>query len=95
MGLIYTKKKDEETQNTADPWNVYGVGFGRESKADSKKVAWEVRSTTEDLPAGQKDTSEADLVISVNEPEAENTDSAENDLSAETNDPAEPAETTE
>ena len=68
MGLIYTKKKDEETQNTADPWNVYGVGFGRESKVDSKKVAWEVRSTTEDLPAGQKDTDEADLVISGNEP---------------------------
>ena len=48
MGLIYTKKKDEETQNSADPWNIYGVGFGRESKADSEKVAWEVRSTTEE-----------------------------------------------
>ena len=74
MGLIYTKKKDEETQNTADPWNVYGVVFGRESKADSEKVAWEVRSTTEDLPTGQKEPDDATLVITVNDQNVENSE---------------------
>ena len=74
MGLIYKKKKDEETQNTADPWNVYGVGFGRESKADSEKVAWEVRSTTEDLPTGQKDPDDATLVVTVNDQNVENSE---------------------
>ena len=70
MGLIYTKKKDEETQNSADPWNIYG----RESKADSEKVAWEVRSTTEDLPTGQKDPNDATLVVTVNDQNVENSE---------------------
>ncbi len=50
MAIHYTKKKDEQTENTADPWNIYGVNFGKENKVDSKKVAWEI-TTIKEAPA--------------------------------------------
>ena len=50
MALHYTKKKDEKTENTADPWNIYGVNFGKENKSDSEKVAWEL-TTIREAPA--------------------------------------------
>ncbi len=50
MALHYTKKKDEQTENTADPWNIYGVNFGKENKSDSEKVAWEL-TTIRETPA--------------------------------------------
>ena len=55
MALIYTKKRDEQESNIADPWNVYGVSFGKDAKVDSEKVAYEVASTCDDLPAMKKD----------------------------------------
>ena len=68
------RNKTKIVNNSADPWNIYGVGFGRESKADSEKVAWEVRSTTEDLPTGQKDPDDATLVVTVNDQNVENSE---------------------
>ena len=51
MGIFYTKKKDNFNKNTADPWNTYGVDFGKKGKADSQKETFINKSATEDLPA--------------------------------------------
>ena len=50
MALTYHKKKDTFDDNTADPWNVYGVDYGESAKADSEKATHELKATTEDLP---------------------------------------------
>ncbi len=51
MELRYHKKKKETVdENTANPWEVYGVDFGKSAKADSEKASYELRTTTEDLP---------------------------------------------
>ena len=50
MALHYTKKKDEQTDNTADPWNIYGANFGRENKSDSQKQTWE-ETTIREAPS--------------------------------------------
>ena len=61
MALHYTKRKDEQEKNTADPWNIYGVNFGKENKSDSEKVAWELR-TIKEAPAGLKETEETEIL---------------------------------
>lgn len=53
MGLFYQRKKDtQEDNNTADPWRLFGVTQGEDAKADSEKVSYEVRKTSDDLPTG-------------------------------------------
>jgi len=32
MALTYHRKKEEKTQNTADPWKVFGMGFDQEQR---------------------------------------------------------------
>ncbi len=60
MGLVYHRKKDNfDKDNTADPWNtIYGTDYGKNSKADSQKESYIIRSATEDLPSLPKDEEE-------------------------------------
>ena len=61
MGLVYHRKKDNfEKNNTADPWNTFGADFGKNTKADSKKETFIIKSVTEDLPAKPKDEDSKD-----------------------------------
>jgi len=56
MGLFYHRKKDTvDKNNTADPWNTYGVDYGKSSKKDSQKETFIHKAATEDLPAKPKE----------------------------------------
>ena len=51
MALHFTRKKQTADKNTADPWNLFGLTQGEGGKADSKKIAHEIRQITEEVPA--------------------------------------------
>lgn len=56
MALFYTRKQDnKEENNTADPWNNYGIDFGKEYRADSEQATSEHRKSSEDLPTALTD----------------------------------------
>ncbi len=55
MGIFYKRKKDNLDKNTADPWNTYGIDFGKASKKDSQEETYILKSATEDLPALPKE----------------------------------------
>ena len=61
MGIFYSRKQEKERDNnTADPWNNYGIDFGKDKRADSEKATAQHRKTSKDLPTALTDNCEDD-----------------------------------